>query len=152
MERRDLIKDQIEQLGRVLSKILSSVLGTKSKVQVLQEMENTNQSLQKELDLDISFILRTSKNDLQVYFAEKNYTNELLEMLARYFFVIGEGKIDLNKSEAKVWLLKAKELLSLDVMEENTFTFSTTAIQNNSIIEASHLSLQSKINNLLKQL
>ena len=53
MEQRDLLKDQIEQLGKVLAKILPDFLGLKSEGQISQGIEITNHRLRSELDIEI---------------------------------------------------------------------------------------------------
>ena len=45
MEQRDLIKDQIEQLGKVLAKIIADFLEFKSSGNVNQGIEISNESL-----------------------------------------------------------------------------------------------------------
>ncbi|MEM6524269.1 MAG: hypothetical protein AAF693_10770 [Bacteroidota bacterium] len=42
MEQRDLLRDQIEQVGKVLAKLLSDFPGLKSKGEAFQGMQITN--------------------------------------------------------------------------------------------------------------
>lgn len=45
MERRDLIKDEIEQFGRVLGVIIANFLGLKAKGEVTQGIEISKKEL-----------------------------------------------------------------------------------------------------------
>ncbi len=53
MEQRDLLKDQIDQLGKVLAKILSDFLGLKAKGQASHGVEISNHRFQRELEINI---------------------------------------------------------------------------------------------------
>ena len=84
MEQRDLLKDQIEQLGKVLAKILSDFLGLKSNGNVTQGIEISNESLQSELDIDIEKIIALNKTELEEYVRNRKLTESHLELLSEY--------------------------------------------------------------------
>ena len=67
MERRDLIQDEIERLGRVLGKILATFLGLKSQGKVQEGIEEAEQQLQSYLDLDVPKLLQLEGRDLVDY-------------------------------------------------------------------------------------
>ena len=64
MERRDIIKDEIERLGRVLGKVLADLLGTKSSDNVLQDIEKADHILQSQLDININQLIQLSNEAL----------------------------------------------------------------------------------------
>lgn len=135
MEQRDLLKDQIEQLGKVLANILSDLLGLKSKGQTSQGIEATNQRLQGELDIDIEKITTLTKKELKDYLKNRHLRAEHLEILSECLKEIGKGKIEENKKDAKMKLEKAIELL--DIADEISKTMSFDRINKKKEIESS---------------
>ncbi|NLX72413.1 MAG: hypothetical protein GXY94_03805 [Bacteroidales bacterium] len=133
MEQRDLLKDQIEQLGKVLANILSDLLGLKSKGQTSQGIEATNQRLQGELDIDIEKITTLTKKELKDYLKNRHLRAEHLEILSECLKEIGKGKIEENKKDAKMKLEKAIELL--DIADEISKTMSFDRINKKKEIE-----------------
>ena len=126
MEQRDLIKDQIEQLGKVLAKILSNFLGMADKNNVSNGIETTNQQLKNELNIDIEKILSLAKEELKNYLSTLQLNEEHLETLSEYFEEIGIREIKTNKAKSKLYLEKAIELL--DIANEISSTFSLNRI------------------------
>ncbi|PWJ43809.1 hypothetical protein [Sediminitomix flava] len=90
MERRDFLKDKIEQVGRVLGKMIANFMGAKSQGNTAQGIEISNQYLQTELDIDIDQILKLEKEDLKSYLTERNLTAEHLETLVSYLIELGD--------------------------------------------------------------
>ena len=133
MEQRDLLKDQIEQLGKVLANILSDLLGLKSKGQTSQGIEATNQRLQGELDIDIEKITTLTKKELKDYLKNRHLRAAHLEILSECLKEIGKGKIEENKKDAKMKLEKAIELL--DIADEISKTMSFDRINKKKEIE-----------------
>ncbi len=100
MEQRDLLKDQIERLGKVLAKILSDFLGFKSSGNATQGIEISNESLQSELDIDTEKIMAINKTELEVYQGQK-----------------------IDKSDAQLRLQKAIVLLNIADEISKTMSF-----------------------------
>lgn len=123
MENRDLLKDQIEQLGKVLAKILSNFLGMKSKGQIMQGIEITNKHLQSELDLDIDKITTLNKKELKAYLEDRKLTAGHLELLSECLKEIGKGEFERDKNDAKVKLEKASEILEIADEISKTMSF-----------------------------
>jgi len=116
MEHRDCLKNQIEQLGKVLSKILSDFLGFKSKGNIAQGIEISNERFQSELDIDIEKIITLDKTELKEYLNNCKMAEPHFEVLSEYLTEIGMEKIEANKGEAELYLKKAIELL--DIIDE----------------------------------
>lgn len=134
MERRDLIKDQIEQLGRVLGKILGNFLKMKSAGKVSQGVEIANQQLESELDVSLEQLLSRSKSELKAYLLSKSMTAEHLETLSDLLREIGESKIASYPNEARGTLTKSLELL--DIADEITETASFIRMDKRAEIES----------------
>lgn len=101
MERRDLIKDQIEQLGRVFGAILARFLGTKAAGNVTEGIEIANESLQSQLDLDVDLILSLDPPELREYLAQRKLSSEHLETLADYFLTWADAVLTTNPEKAR---------------------------------------------------
>ncbi len=82
MEQRDLLKDQIEQLRKVLAKVLSDFAGLKSKGNVALGIEVSNECLQSEIDIDIEKLINLTKQELKEYLKARKLTAEHLEILS----------------------------------------------------------------------
>ncbi len=90
MVQRDIIKDQIDQLGKALGKVLVEFLGLKSRGGVLQGIEYANEALQSEVDLNIKELLEYDVEKLHTYLSSRQFNQEALESLAQYLEELGE--------------------------------------------------------------
>jgi len=122
MEERDILKDQIQQLGKVLANIVSAFLDLKLTGNVIAGIEVSNQRFQDELDLDIEKILALDENELKGYLQSRKLSAEHLEILSEYLKELGATHSDTNKTEAKSCFEKAIELL--DISDEISKTLS----------------------------
>lgn len=113
MKQRDLLKDQIEQLGKVLAKILSDFLGLKAQGETYQGMEITSERLQSELDIEIEKLITLTILETKDYLKNRMFTAEHLDILSEYLRVTGIGEIESNKRDSKLRLEKAIELLNI---------------------------------------
>lgn len=123
MEQRDIIKDEIEQLGKVLGRIIANFLGLKSKGQVSQGIEITVQKLQSELDIDTNKLITLSRKKLTEYLQKRKLTAEHIEILADYLKETGKIEIERDSTEAKIKLEKALELLEITDEISSTESF-----------------------------
>ena len=123
MEKRDLLKDQIEQLGRVLGKIVSDFLGLKSSGETTAGIEISNEQLKNELDMDLSILLELDKYDLKKYLTSRKLNTEHIEILSKYLEGIGLSKVAENKTEADKYLSKTLTLIELfeEISKEMSF-------------------------------
>ena len=121
MQQRDILKDQIEQLGKVLAKVLSDFLGLKAQGNVAQAVEMSNEKLQAELDINIEKLIALKEGDLSKYLTSRVYTDEHLEFLSEYLVELGKTKT--TKLEVNSYLQKAIALLDLadEVSESVSF-------------------------------
>jgi hypothetical protein len=121
MEQRDYLKKQIDQLGQVLGKIFSDLLGLKSNGQINGGLEISNQTLKNELDLDIQNLLDIPTDDfVNTLRTQKNFTNDNLDKLAEIILLIADNEQTDNKKLYKKCLMiyeyleKAENIYSLD--------------------------------------
>lgn len=98
MEQRDYLKKQIDQLGQVLAKIFSDLLGLKNSGQINAGLEITSQALKNELDIDIQALLDIpTDNFIDTLTSQKNLTNDNLDKLAEILLLIADNRQDDNK-------------------------------------------------------
>lgn len=113
MLKRDYIMDQIEQMGKAISALLSGFLGMKSEGKAAIGLGITNRQFKEDLDIDVNLILKLPENDLRNYFEERKLVQYHLDKIAFYFLEIGESMLVGNNADAKDYLTKAKQLLDL---------------------------------------
>lgn len=123
MEKRDVLKDQIEQLARALAKILSDFIGRKESGQGTQGIKIGNEQLQSELEIEIAQLLALSKAELKDYLEKRNLKANHLELLSEYMKEIGIEEMKTDKAKAKLYLLKAIELIEIADESTKTMTF-----------------------------
>lgn len=98
MEQQDYLKKQIDQLGQVLAKIFSDLLGLKNNGQINAGLKITNQTLKNELDFDIQDLLDIPTDKfIDTLTKQKNLTNDNLDKLAEILLLIADNRQDDNK-------------------------------------------------------
>ena len=133
MERRDLIQDEIEQLGRVLGKIVATFLGMKSQGNVQAGIETAEQQLQSQLDLDVNRLLELEGRDLIDYLQGLRFTADHLEDLSTYLLESVQDQLADCDPEAVLRVQKAMELL--DIADELSKTASLERMAKKSMIK-----------------
>ncbi len=94
MIQRDIIQQQIEQLGRALGKIITAFLGLKSQGKVAEGFQIANQQFKSELDIDIDKLLGFDKAALADFFQDHPITTGHLEQIADYILELGKHQSD----------------------------------------------------------
>ena len=94
MIQRDIIQQQIEQLGRALGKIVTAFLGLKSQGKVAEGFQIANHQFKSELDIDIDKLLGFDKKALADFFEDRPITSGHLEQIAEYVLELGEHQSD----------------------------------------------------------
>jgi hypothetical protein len=121
MEQQDYLKKQIDQLGKVLSKILSDFLGLKNNGQINAALDITNRTLKNELNFDIQDLLDIpTDNFIDTLTTQRNLTTDNLDKLAEILFLIADNRQDNNKKiyekcmKIYEYLEKTENIYSLD--------------------------------------
>lgn len=122
MEQRDLVKDEIERLGRALGKILADFLRLKSEGKVMEAIEMATHQLTEELDIDIERIIGESEEGTYRFFGSRKFTAAHLEDLSEYLTETGQSQLESEPEVAKQKLQKAIQLL--DIADRLTKTVS----------------------------
>lgn len=92
MEQQDYLKRQIDQIGRIIGKILTDFIGLKNKGQINDGIELTNQALKSELDLDMDELINLTQDQFISTLIKKNLTNESLNKFAEILLLIADNR------------------------------------------------------------
>lgn len=121
MQQRDLIKDQIEQLGKVLSEILSSFLRLKTEGNNKEAIQvSTNEFLIK-LSISIEALVDLNDEELADELLSKNLADTHLDQVGTYLFERGVCEKEQEKSPLK-WFATAKKVIALAEEKSDTIT------------------------------
>jgi hypothetical protein len=122
MQHRDLLKDQIEQLGKVLSGILADFIGMKTRGETAQGISNLAQQFKEKLDLELDSLLTLSQIELIEYLESRQLFPNQLEIVSDCLKEMGSANLDLNEKLARLQLERA--LVLLDYVDDKTQTMS----------------------------
>ena len=91
MQQRDIIKDQIEQLGKVLGKLITLMLGLKGNGDILDNIQQVAEEFDTELHIDLNKLIALEQEEFQKALAEKFQNFEApLEQLGDLLSEIGQ--------------------------------------------------------------
>ena len=121
MVYRDYLKKQIDELGRVLGKLLADLISLKTQEKAELGIEIVNQTLKTELDLDLPKILSLSEEEI-IEKLEKMTSD--YKLIGVYADIIYEMLDDLNYEKAKKADLLKKILALYEHVEMKRSTFS----------------------------
>jgi hypothetical protein len=124
MEQRDLIKDQIEQIGKVLGAIIAGFFGLKAQGKVEQGIEISNEKLKEGLDIDINKILNFKYQKLSDYLDNLNISSGNIEKLIDYVIEIGEHKLVVDKKQGVRIFERVLEMYDILDAKSNIYSFA----------------------------
>lgn len=90
MEQRDFLKKQIDELGQVLSKLITELLQLKSQGKTSEVLELTNQTLKTNLEHDLEELLAISDSAFVGMLKAKKIKNEGLDKLAELLLLLAD--------------------------------------------------------------
>lgn len=90
MEQRDFLKKQIDELGQVLSKLITELLQLKSQGKTSEVLELTNQTLKTNLEYDLEELLAISDSAFVGMLKAKKIKNEGLDKLAELLLLLAD--------------------------------------------------------------
>lgn len=123
-ERRDFLKKQIDQLGRVLGKMLADLLGLKQQGQVSEGLSAVDESLQKALSLNLVSLIAIEPRELVAWLKrEKQFEQQHLEPMADILYEAAEGFLIQNDTETARALWE-RSLALYEHLQESQTTFS----------------------------
>ena len=127
MPIRDLLQAQIEQMGQAIGKMISKFLGLKNDGKIEDAMAVTGIAMQEELGLNFEELWKSEQAEFLLFFKDKPYSSESLELLSTYFYEVGEYKKINDPTAAKIILEKAIDLLTLADQAANSLSMERIA-------------------------
>lgn len=95
MGQEDYLKRQLDQLGQVLSKMLTGLLGLKDKMALNDGIDQVNENLKSEFGFTFYEFAELGNEELvRILETEKHFTKAHFEKLADLFLFIAENTSD----------------------------------------------------------
>ncbi len=116
---RDYIKKQVDQLARMLSKIVSDLMGQKAET-TIGGIEAMSQVLKSQLDIDFQALMSISDNDF-ITILEKELSTESINNIAKIILIVADNA---KKRDEETTILYRKCLLILEYLEKKEATYS----------------------------
>jgi hypothetical protein len=122
MEKRDLILDEIEQLGYFLRKMFAAFLDKNSIGNTTEALDLVTNEFKSELDFDLPFFVDLSKEEIKSYLLNFKFNEQHLENLSELLKEMSSSK-SFDKETSNKYLKKALELLDFADEKSNSFSF-----------------------------
>jgi len=124
MEQRDYLMRQIEQLARVLGKVLFDLLGLKNRGKISESIETTTRSLISELDIDLEKLVSIKRDELiDTLISQMRFNNGNLEILAEILMQTGDNFYEINNAHKGESFCQTS-LLIYEYLEKSDNTYS----------------------------
>ena len=125
MQEEDWLIRQINQLGRVLGKILADLIGLKTQGQIGEGIEAADQTLKNELDLNIDDLTSIPiEKFIKTLQEGKKLSNENFGILADIFFLIAEELDQRGTDNEKKKKLYERSLNIYEYLDKTGSTYS----------------------------
>lgn len=120
--RQDYLKKQIDQMARVLAKLLGDIIGLKNDMRISEAEEIVNTVSEKDLGFNFDEVIQKENEELLNYLLnEKQFSTETIEAIANILYELGEIMGDKNKQLN--YFKKAILLFEHLNKERKTFSF-----------------------------
>ncbi len=116
---RDYIKKQVDELARMLSKIISDLMGQKTETSI-GGIEAMSQVLKSQLDIDFQSLMSISDNDF-ITILEKELSTESINNIAKIILIVADNT---KKRNEETTILYNKCLCILEYLEKKEATYS----------------------------
>jgi len=125
MGQEDFIKRQIDQLGKVLGKLLADLLRLKSGGQMDAGMEVANQAFKMELGLNVDELLSIpAKSFVTTLLESRTFTDNNFADLAEIFYLLAEELYACSAETEKMKQLYERSLIIFELLESMSLTYS----------------------------
>lgn len=129
MQQRDLLKDQIEELGKVLGKMLSKFFDLIASDNIIDVIQIIDNELQSNLDFDISKIIDLDKNAVENYLLNHQLSDVHFDQIGKYLNELGNMyKNENNNIEAKKYFTAAHRIIEFVTTHSETYSMDRIAL------------------------
>ena len=130
MIKRDLIKDQIEQLGKMIGMLIAKFLDLKTLGDIEEAIQITNKELLAKVNLDLDQLVNLTPQEVEASINSTNLTDKYLDQLANYLFEVGLHKKTSEKGENSLqWFKLAQQFLDLADKKTDMITFERMGLR-----------------------
>jgi hypothetical protein len=120
--RQDYLKKQIDQLGKVVAKLVADLMGLKSDFRITEAEELVNTVFEKELGFNFDEIVEQKNENLISFLnTDKKFSQETMEDIANIIFEL--GMVIAEKNKQANYFQKAILLFEHLNTERKTFSF-----------------------------
>ena len=123
MPQEDHLKKQIDQLGRVLGKILADLIGHKAQGQIIAEPEAIYSLLKDALDIDDLLAIPIAEL-MTTLLSNNKFNNDNFEKLADILFLMAEEVDQGNKLNLMKNKLFERSLIIYEYLNKSSMTYS----------------------------
>ncbi len=133
MEQRDYLKDQIDQMGKVLAKILGDLMGLKTKNDPQRTLTHVDQELKTQVDFELENFLKMSADERRVYAEREVFAASNLETLAEILREMGAVASENSSNYVSDYFKAARDMLNC--ADEKSGAISLERIQKKQTLE-----------------
>ena len=120
MEYRDTLKYQAEQLGKILSALLESLMLLKSKGELNGNFSSIDSKFQGVIGLNLNELLQQDYSSFRGHLIQKQFQEEHFEVLSRFFYEKAMANPKVEWKSTKQLLEKSIDLLDMaDEISQN---------------------------------
>jgi hypothetical protein len=121
-QHEDYFKKQMDQMGRVLGKLLADLLGLKSEGNILEANDIVLEVFTKDIGFDFDEIIQTKPEELVSLLVEKKkFVDAHIEDIANILFELGMEKK--FPAEKEIYYSRANALFTFLNTTRSTFSF-----------------------------
>jgi S-adenosylmethionine synthetase len=125
LEQEDYLKRQIDQLARVLGKILFDLMGFKTEGQIGGGLESANAALQREMQLSFEALCAMpTATFIETLQQEKHFSNEHMEQLAEILLLLAEDAVKAKAETVVIRNFYERAMLIYEHLEQTSDTYS----------------------------
>lgn len=124
MQKRDVLLYEIEQIGRLISRLLDGFRADNSFE--IKNIEETNNKFKAEINLDIEHLVSQNKKETETYFETTIFTSEHLDYIANYLTEASEAFLE---EKGQIYLAKALDIIEIVNETSQSISFGRMALE-----------------------
>ncbi len=116
MQHRDILKDEIERVGKALAQVVAHFFKRKAQGGGPPDIEVADRELQAQIDLNVNDLFGLDSEALHAFLRDRNFTSEHTELLASYLRESAQmeatGEMSVPRLQLALRLLEAADALA----------------------------------------
>ncbi len=128
MQQRDYLKDQIDQMAKVLATLLANFLGLKSSGNATQAVSVATEQFTELLHWNPDQLLSMSSEELQSFVASNGLQEEHVALIGRYYKEVGAALWNEDEPKATQYFSTGRNIISAFEQTSQTTSLSLTLL------------------------